>query len=664
MKRFLAVLGLLLASVSTQAQAPAPSVIGNLTAAGATCATTNACITLPLANNTWSVAVTLTGTWSATVLVESSFDNQNTWVQQGSVTANGSITYTANAATHMRVRVSAFTSGTVGAFMVASIASNPVLGNIAIGNNGTVGYINVKQYGAKGDGRDVVDAVCTNGSPVVTSATANFISNAKVGQIIFGIEDTTGLARMPQGTILSIQSQTQLTTTQNCTNNYTLRLRWGTDDSAALTAAVAATVATSYRNIGLGVLYVPDGHYLCNKQTAAACIDFTTGGPYNSITVNGDGPNSSVIWPTPSMVMGADGNGNCLDITGFDFTIENWGCDGGNFTSAVANKYAVATHTGAITGTNDPVYNLIFNVLIERWQRFAGGNTDCGLNMLSSSTTFLNSTASYNNCGALFGAGGIKVIDSILSNNAQFNTQFNQVGDYIVGGAVMLGSLSDECGVATPCWLATVGSDVMVDDSTIYGFNSGIAAQVDGTSTATFSNSRVTPYNTDTNGTGLKCLAGCVVSATNTKFRGSGTGFPINNAGTFVDGCGNQITGSVTAVTNTGTFKNCANQPLGGSCFLTSAAGPLACGNAGQGKVAIPANTTTYTINTTAIEDTSTVHLTATTANNGIPGGPTCVLPPVTTDYAVSTETAKTSFAISLSTIASITCFDWWITTP
>jgi hypothetical protein len=62
--------------------------------------------------------VTITGTWSATLVVEMAADNGVTWVSAGTgPSANGQTTYTLTAQTDFRVRCSAFTSGTVGVFI-------------------------------------------------------------------------------------------------------------------------------------------------------------------------------------------------------------------------------------------------------------------------------------------------------------------------------------------------------------------------------------------------------------------------------------------------------------------------------------------------------------------------------------------------------------------
>lgn len=101
-------------------------VQGNLTVAstGTTdCKLTN-CVVITLPSETKTVGLTLSGTWVATVQFEASTDEGNTFVSLTSIpvptaagatssTANGSWTAAVGGMSHVRMRVSAFTSGTI-----------------------------------------------------------------------------------------------------------------------------------------------------------------------------------------------------------------------------------------------------------------------------------------------------------------------------------------------------------------------------------------------------------------------------------------------------------------------------------------------------------------------------------------------------------------------
>jgi hypothetical protein len=132
--------------------------------------------------------------------------------------------------------------------VVSTHLTNPL--PIAQGGTGSATGVNVYQawqfqpesYGAKGDGRVLGDVVTTSGSPVITSASANFTS-ADVGKYIM-IHGANGAAVGSYPvitTIISRQSATQVTlganagaSVNNCPAVY------GTDDTAAINSAITA----------------------------------------------------------------------------------------------------------------------------------------------------------------------------------------------------------------------------------------------------------------------------------------------------------------------------------------------------------------------------------------------------------------------------------------
>lgn len=99
----------------------------------------------------------------------------------------------------------------------------------------------VEDYGAVGDGKVVADVATTSGSKVITSASAAF-TQADVGKKVM-INGANGTTDVPQvDTIASVQSATQATlTTNNAGATATgCQMVWGTDDTAAIKAAVDA----------------------------------------------------------------------------------------------------------------------------------------------------------------------------------------------------------------------------------------------------------------------------------------------------------------------------------------------------------------------------------------------------------------------------------------
>ncbi|MGB7924677.1 MAG: glycosyl hydrolase family 28-related protein [Pyrinomonadaceae bacterium] len=140
---------------------------------------------------------------------------------------------------------------------------------------------NVQYYGAKGDGKEVLDAAITTGTQTVTSSTANWTS-ADVGKIISvrGAGPAGPPQRLLSGTITAVNSATSVTisatasTTVPNTGNPNPVAVWGTDDTTAIRAAVAAA-----RAVYGGLVFFPHGRYLITDK-----IDLTGGG----LTLHGE----------------------------------------------------------------------------------------------------------------------------------------------------------------------------------------------------------------------------------------------------------------------------------------------------------------------------------------------------------------------------------------
>lgn len=99
-------------------------------------------------------------------------------------------------------------------------------------------------YGAKGDGKITTDAVMSNSSAVLTSASSPFISG-DVGKHIIVNQGAANSNTAPLiTTIASYQSAGQVTLAAACTSAVaTAPAIWGTDDTAAIQAAVTAAGA-------------------------------------------------------------------------------------------------------------------------------------------------------------------------------------------------------------------------------------------------------------------------------------------------------------------------------------------------------------------------------------------------------------------------------------
>jgi len=316
------ILLLLFCATSLYAQNPLTyqsSATGNITATGSTCATTNACISVHLPPGSTSVAVTITGTWSATLVVEMAADNGVTWVSAGTgPSANGQTTYTLTAQTDFRVRASAFTSGTVGVFINVApptiVNLGPVTVTGAANGVGTGAAPKTSIYFGPdcnaGDSRcfftfadtqQANDASWTAGIPTVNSATAHFCNGttvpcasgqtSDVGKRIAGYATcaaftstiATQASSTPLGivsggplTITAVVSSTQVTLNGNAQITATGNSHcvfWGHPDDANAVIADAAIQAlgTCARLTFSGVNYwFGDPHFYINPPACVA----------------------------------------------------------------------------------------------------------------------------------------------------------------------------------------------------------------------------------------------------------------------------------------------------------------------------------------------------------------------------------------------------------
>ena len=108
--------------------------------------------------------------------------------------------------------------------------------------------------------------------------------------------------------------------------------------------------------------------------------------------------------------------------------------------------------------------------------------------------------------------------------------------------------------------------------------------------------------------------------------------------------------------TTGGTLVTNPNCQLGGA---TGTASPAACGAASVGMIAVPASQTTYTVNTTAVTANSEIFVQQMSDNSGLPSSPTCSAS--ATVPINSSRTAATSFTITQTSVAAVTCFHYMI---
>lgn len=150
-------------------------------------------------------------------------------------------------------------------------AAAAVLTNISTTGSsiGGANTIYAATYGPVGDGSFVTDAVDTN-TTTITSATAHWLTTAKIGQCEFG--QVSGALEIPYGTITGIASNTSLTVSvAGLHNNPGVTFKWGTcpatNDTAFANYMTAYTAAAAQVSGGgqkiCGVL--PTGDFWVSK---------------------------------------------------------------------------------------------------------------------------------------------------------------------------------------------------------------------------------------------------------------------------------------------------------------------------------------------------------------------------------------------------------------
>jgi hypothetical protein len=142
------------------------------------------------------------------------------------------------------------------------------------------------QFGAKGDGRSVIDGAMTTGSPILTSGTARFKS-ADVGKIIH-VTGAGAVGAVLTTTILAYVNATTITLAANASTTVSTKMViYGTDDTAAIQAAIDTAFTTGPKTV-----FLPRGIFLLSSVP--------TGGYYllkikSGVSVVGTGPGSMLL---------------------------------------------------------------------------------------------------------------------------------------------------------------------------------------------------------------------------------------------------------------------------------------------------------------------------------------------------------------------------------
>lgn len=219
----------------------------------------------------------------------------------------------------------------------------------------------VKAYGAALDAKTVSDGAITNGAAILTSATGSFLSSDVGKPITVRGAGSTSASLILVTTVLSYQSATQVTLSANATHTVTgAAVYWGTNDSAALLAAIDAANATGNG----GVVWIGAG-----KMGLASTILRK----YNNIHVKGAGRGSTTLLGLANINTMGLGSSSTEDTSNYNVTISDLTIDC-NFLSqgpALRNVRKSLVENIEVTNTNG-TYQLLLGAIANNFNTYPG----------------------------------------------------------------------------------------------------------------------------------------------------------------------------------------------------------------------------------------------------------------------------------------------------
>lgn len=448
------------------------------------------------------------------------------------------ITQTANSSLSAEQALSSLSTGLMKVTTGTGVLSTATAGTdyLSASNNsqitcGSTLLYNVKCYGAAGDTRMVKDAAL-NGTTTVTSATASFTA-ADIGKIIYGVQTSSGLLRLPRGTVTAVGSSTSITVSIAATGTYTgVWLVLGTDDSDAIRTTVAAAYAASPS----GQVVVPPGGYLFKK------VPFDISNPGGSgaatrepFSVQGGGSNTTVFFMDPT----------------FDFatTASNQGAFVKNSNGANIQQFkmrGVALEGASYTFSGTGYYGAQFycpkaeydDVRIMNVRGFSAAAYALGNQSLF--TRFHLENASYTGISV---TSGMTFVQPYVGNNG--NVSMEVTGVDVSANAsdplTIVGGVIDES--TSGALQVKTNSTVVLVGATVYGAVSQYAVTIDGTSTVKAFGSLLTPFSASGNRSGVSVASGGKLYMSGSVTSKNGSGTALNNSGSVYDMGGNTFGG-------------------------------------------------------------------------------------------------------------------------
>lgn len=302
-----------MAVVSAKGQTILNPLTANITAQSTDCSVANSCAWQLVTMAAGQSVVTLAGTFSGTFIVEQT-NNGTTWTAAATLTGAGTTTYNQNGFTAIRVRCSAYTSGT------AAVTISTGTGGSSGGGSSATGFFtsitDPTKFGLKADGGKGCLATYVNGNTTITTAATDmpFPSNiASGGYKVFGSNFPCAGSFGAASSVFPISNVTAFNNAHSITvqtaplfnagNGTTCcYIFWyATDNATAMQATLDAAAIGS--TCGNAINY-PVGFIMTSAfpvETTSNC-GYTNGFNINEpgLTVKGQGLNSTIFVPLPT----------------------------------------------------------------------------------------------------------------------------------------------------------------------------------------------------------------------------------------------------------------------------------------------------------------------------------------------------------------------------